>query len=498
MLKFKKPKKFDYNLIVIGAGAAGLVSSYIASTLNARVALIEKNKMGGDCLNTGCVPSKALIRSAKAISQITNHKKYALKNASCEFDFAEIMERVQTIIKKIEPHDSIKRYTELGVECITGEAKITSPYVVQVGEKKYTTQAIVVATGASPLIPNIPGLESANIYTSESIWHLREQPKDMIVIGGGPIGCELAQSFQRLGTQVTLVEKMGPYLMGREDDDVAKEVTERLSNEGVKILTEHSLIEFQKKEGGNYVVLENNGKKLSLPYTACLIALGRKANVKGFGLEELGVQIRNDGTIEANEFLQTNYDNIFVCGDVTGPFQFTHTAAHQAYYASVGAVFHPLFKWLPKFVKAKFLKVDYTVIPWATYTDPEVATVGLTEKVAKAEHIQYEVTTYGIDDLDRAIADSDDNGFVKVLTQPGTDKVLGATIVHSRASDLITEFILAMRMGFGLNSILGTIHIYPTMSEANKYLAGNWKKSRKPERVLQVLRKLFAWLRGSK
>ncbi len=496
MKNHKKPKKFDYNVVVIGAGSAGLVSSLIAATLRARVALIEKHKMGGDCLNTGCVPSKALIRSAKAINQIKNHKKYGLSSASCDFDFSEIMERIQTIIKKIEPHDSVERFTGLGVECHTGEAKILSPYEVEVNGKVLTTRSIIVSTGARPFIPPIPGVNEAAVYTSDNLWELREQPKDLVVLGGGPIGCELAQSFHRLGTKVTIIERSSPNLMAREDDDVSCVVTKKFKAEGINVLTAHQVIEFKNNNGQKEIIVKHNNVTKSIPYTSCLMALGRRANVTGFGMEELGIELRNNGTIEANDFLATNFPNIFVCGDVTGPYQFTHTASHQAYYACINALFHPITKWVPNFITKKFLKVDYSVIPWATYTDPEVATVGYTESSAKLSNVKYEVTTYGMDDLDRAITDGEDHGFVKVLTHPGSDKIVGATIVHARASELITEFILAMRMGAGLNSIMGTIHIYPTLSEANKFLAGNWKKARKPEKILNNLGVFLTWLRN--
>ena len=472
--------KYDYNIIVIGGGSAGLVSSYIASAVKAKVALIEKHKMGGDCLNTGCVPSKALLRSAKMISYAKRAKEFGFKKTTVDFDFKDVMNRVQNIIKIIEPHDSRKRYTALGVECIDGEAKILSPHNVEVNGITLTARSIIIATGAKPLIPNIPGIDQINYLTSDNVWDLKELPKKLLVLGGGPIGVEMAQAFSRLGAEVTIVE-MTPQILIREDEEVIELVTERFVKEGIKVLINHKAKEFKH----NLLICEHKSKDVSIPFDKVIIALGRQANIEGFGLEELGVKIRETKTIEANAFLQTNIKSIYVCGDVTGPYQFTHTAAHQAWYACVNALFSPLKKF----------KVDYTVIPWATFTDPEVARVGLNEKDAKIQNILYEVTTYDIDDLDRAIADSEAHGFIKVLTVPNKDKILGVTIVGRHAGDLIAEYILAMKYGLGMNKILATIHIYPTLSEANKYVAGNWKKEHLPTFAIKILERFHKWRR---
>ena len=472
--------KYDYNIIVIGGGSAGLVSSYIASAVKAKVALIEKHKMGGDCLNTGCVPSKALLRSAKMISYAKRAKEFGFKKTTVDFDFKDVMNRVQNIIKIIEPHDSRKRYTALGVECIDGEAKILSPHNVEVNGITLTARSIIIATGAKPLIPNIPGIDQINYLTSDNVWDLKELPKKLLVLGGGPIGVEMAQAFSRLGAEVTIVE-MTPQILIREDEEVIELVTERFVKEGIKVLINHKAKEFKH----NLLICEHKSKDVSIPFDKVIIALGRQANIEGFGLEELGVKIRETKTIEANAFLQTNIKSIYVCGDVTGPYQFTHTAAHQAWYACVNALFSPLKKF----------KVDYTVIPWATFTDPEVARVGLNEKDAKTQNILYEVTTYDIDDLDRAIADSEAHGFIKVLTVPNKDKILGVTIVGRHAGDLIAEYILAMKYGLGMNKILATIHIYPTLSEANKYVAGNWKKEHLPTFAIKILERFHKWRR---
>lgn len=483
---YEKPESFDYNLLVIGAGSGGLVSAYIAAAVKAKVGLIERHKMGGDCLNTGCVPSKALIRTAKAIHEAQHAEKYGLDNMQPTFDFKTVMQRVHGIIKAIEPHDSIERYTELGVEVITGEAKILDPYRIEVNGKILTTKNIIIATGAAPLVPPIKGVDKVDYLTSDNLWDIEEQPERLVVLGGGPIGSELAQAFNRLGTKVTMVER-APTIMVREDEEVVELMQSRFIEEGIEVLASHNAQEFIQEGGQNYLICEHNGEEKKVPFDRVLLALGRKANVTGFGLEELGVEITGRGTVETDGFLTTNFPNIYAVGDVVGPYQFTHVAAHQAWYASVNALFGSALK--------RF-RVDYRVIPWATFTDPEVARVGLNEKDAKEKGIPYEITTYGIDDLDRAIADSSNEGSVKILTVPGKDKILGVTIVGKGSGDLIPEFILAMKYNLGLNKILGTIHIYPTMSESNKYAAGNWKRAHAPEKLLTYVEKFHTWRRG--
>lgn len=476
--------KFDYNVIVIGGGSAGLVSSYIAAALKAKVALIEKHKMGGDCLNTGCVPSKALLRSAKMLSYARRAEAFGFNKTTVDFDFTKVMERVQSVIATVTPHDSVERYTQLGVECISGAARIVAPHRVEVNGKTLTARSIIVATGARPLVPPIPGLDKIDYLTSDTVWNLRERPKRLLVLGGGPIGAEMAQAFSRLGSDVTLVE-MAPHLLVREDAEVIELVTHKFQAEGIKVLTGHKAKSFKTDAGQKILTCEHNGRDVDVTFDKVIVALGRQANVSGFGLEELGVKLSPRKTVEADAFLETNIPSIYVCGDVTGPYQFTHTAAHQAWYASVNALFAPF----------KRFKVDYRVIPWTTFTDPEVARVGLNEKEAKEKDILYEVTTYGIDDLDRAITDSEAHGFVKVLTVPGKDKILGVTIVGTHAGDIIPEFILAMKHGLGLNKILGTIHIYPTLGEANKYAAGVWRKAHVPELGLKLIEMFNSWRR---
>lgn len=482
--KYKTPDHFDYNMVVIGAGSAGLVSAFIAAAVKAKVALIEKHKMGGDCLNTGCVPSKALIRSAKILNYFKRANEFGFEALPAKFEFSKIMERVQRVVQEIEPHDSVKRYTDMGVECFAGNAKIRSPYEVEVDGKVLTTKNIVIATGASPLVPQIPGLAEVAYLTSDNVWNLRELPKRLIVLGGGPIGCELAQSFARFGSQVTIVE-MAPRIMAREDEDVSAFVEERFRKEGISVLTAHKALRVEADE--KVLVCEFRGVETKVNFDEILVALGRKANVKGFGLEDLNIEISNKGTVVADEYLRTtNFPNIFACGDVTGPYQFTHTASHQAWYVAVNALFSPFKKY----------KVDYRVIPWCTFTDPEIARVGLSETEAKEKGLSFEMNYYKLDDLDRAIAEGEAHGFVKVLTPPGSDKILGVTIVGSHAGDIISEFVTAMKYSLGLNKILGTIHIYPTFAEANKYTAGVWKRKNAPQRVLEFLAKFHSWRRN--
>jgi pyruvate/2-oxoglutarate dehydrogenase complex dihydrolipoamide dehydrogenase (E3) component/uncharacterized membrane protein YdjX (TVP38/TMEM64 family) len=480
--RWRRPSRFDRNLIVIGAGSAGLVSAYIAAAVRAKVTLVEKHRMGGDCLYTGCVPSKALIRSARLLHEMRNAHRYGIRHAAAEFDFADVMERVQRVVRAIEPHDSAGRYTRLGVECLEGEARITSPWTVSVDGRVLTTRSIIIAAGARPLVPSIPGIGQVRVLTSENVWELRELPRRLVVLGGGPIGCELAQAFARLGSKVTQVEML-PRLLSREDPDISELVRRQFVEEGIEVLTGHRAVRF---EGAGSLVCEGEGRERRLEFDGLLCALGRVPNTEGYGLEELGIPLTQARTVETNEYLQTLFPNIYACGDVAGPYQFTHTASHQAWYAAVNALFGGLRRF----------RADYAVIPWATFTDPEVARVGVNETEARAQGIPYEATVYGIEDLDRAIADEAAHGVVKVLTVPGKDRILGATIAGERAGELIAEFVAAMKHGIGLNRILGTIHVYPTWAEANKYAAGAWKKARAPERLLRQVERFHAWMRG--
>ncbi|MEZ5468010.1 MAG: FAD-dependent oxidoreductase [Lysobacterales bacterium] len=480
-----RPKRYDYNLIAIGAGSAGLVTTYIGAAVKAKVALIERHKMGGDCLNTGCVPSKALIRTARLLAEARRSQDYGINALHAEFDFATAMERVQQVIAKVEPHDSVERYRGLGVDCIQGDARLLDPWTVEVDGRRLTARNIVIATGARPTVPNLPGLDTVDYLTSDTVWNIRVQPRRLVVLGGGPIGCELGQCFSRLGSAVTLVQR-NPRLLPKEDPDASAAVRAAFEAEGITLALGAEAVRVEKDGEGGRLIVSENGVERAIEFDRLLLALGRTANVAGFGLEALGVVVSPRGTVEADPWMRTNMPNILVCGDVTGPYQFTHVAAHQAWYAAVNALFGPFWTF----------KVDYRVIPWATFTDPEVAHVGLSETTATAQGVAYEVTHYGLDDLDRAIADSHDHGYVKVLTVPGKDTILGATIVGAHAGDLLAEYVLAMRHGLGLRKILGTIHSYPTMMEANKYAAGNWARAHAPQAALRWVERFHAWRRG--
>ena len=486
--RFKKPASFDRNLIVIGGGSAGLVTAYIAAAVKAKVTLVEQHALGGDCLNTGCVPSKALIRSAKFLSHAQRAREFGMRSASVDFDFGEAMERVQRVIQAIEPHDSVARYTALGVDVAQGRARIVTPWEVEITHpdgrvQRLTTRAIVIAAGARPFVPPIPGLDLVDVLTSDNVWQLRQRPERLLVLGGGPIGSELTQTFARLGCQVTQLE-MAPRLLMREDVEVSELITRRFRDEGVQVLLDHKAERVEVVNGQKELVATHQGQEVRLPFDALLVAVGRAANLKGYGLEELGVTTGR--TVAVNGYLQTNFPNIYAAGDVAGPYQFTHTASHQAWYAAVNALFDPFKKF----------RADYRVIPWATFVEPEVARVGLNELEAKEKNVPFEVTVYGLDDLDRAIADSEAHGFVKVLTVPGKDRILGVTIAGEHAGDLLAEWVLAMKHGIGLNQILGTIHTYPTMAEANKAVAGNWKRAHAPQRLLAWVERFHTWRRG--
>ncbi len=489
---FTRPAKYDRNMIVVGAGAAGLVSSLIGATVKAKVTLVEASKMGGDCLNYGCVPSKALIKSAKVAQQMRHADKYGLDQTEAKFSFKAIFQRVHAIIAEIEPKDSVERYTDLGVDVVQGYAKIIDPWTVEIAKNdgetiKLTTRSIVIAAGAEPFVPPLEGLEHSGYLTSDTMWdafvQMDEMPKRIAVLGGGPIGCELSQAFARLGAQVTQIERDDRLLL-REDEDVSALAKQSQEASGVRVLTSHNALRVEVADGEKQLIVEHDGSETAIGYDALIMAVGRKARLSGYGLEELGIDTNR--TVVTDDYLATVFPNIFAAGDVAGPYQFTHTASHQAWFASVNALFGQF----------KRFKVDYRVIPWVTFTDPEIARVGLNEQDAKEQGVEYEVTTYGLDDLDRAITESETKGFVKVLTPPGKDKILGATIVGANAGELLAEYTLAMKHGLGLNKILGTIHPYPTMAEANKFAAGEWKKANKPEKLLEYVEKYHNWRRG--
>ncbi len=487
--RWPKPASFDYNMVVIGGGSAGLVTAYIGAAVKARVALIEQHRMGGDCLNTGCVPSKALIRSARLLSQIARAPSLGVREASAKFEFSDVMERVSRVVRDIEPHDSVERYTALGVDCFDARARITSPWTVDVttadgSTRTLTTRNIVIAAGARPFVPPIPGIDAMELLTSDTLWSLRTLPCRLLVLGGGPIGCELSQAFARFGAKVTQIE-MAPRLMAREDPDVSAMVEAKFASEGISVLTGHKAVRFAREAEAKVLYAEGPSGEVRIEFDTLLCAVGRTPNVQGYGLEELGMTLRSNSTVDTNDYLETLYPNIYACGDVTSPFQFTHTAAHQAWYATVNALFG----------RFRRFRVDYSVIPWATFTEPEVARVGLNESEAAARGIPHEVTRYELDDLDRAITDGVAHGFVKVLTEPGRDRILGVTIVGEHAGEMIAEYVLAMKHGLGLNKLLGTIHIYPTLNEANRFAAGVWKKAHAPRRLLDWVARYHGWMR---
>lgn len=455
--------KQEYNLVVIGAGSAGLVTAYVAAAAKAKVALIERHKMGGDCLNTGCVPSKALIRSASFMRDVKRCKTLGFKKVEVEFDFAEIMERVHRVIAQVEPHDSVERFTGLGVECLKGDAVIVSPTAVKVGERVLTTRAIAVCAGAQPFVPPIKNIEKAPYRHSDNIWEIRKQPKKMVVLGGGPIGAEIAQAFAYLGTEVTQVQSSG-QLLPREDPDAAKLVMDAMRDAGVRLLLNTAAKECVKSEAGWKLRCETGGGGVEdVPFDMLMVATGRVPRSVP-GLQEAGVKTNQRGAIITDGYLRTSVRNIFACGDIIGSYQFTHTAGHAAFYCAMNALYDP--------VK---LKVDWSVVPWCTFTHPEVARAGLSETEATKSKIKFEKHVYGIDDLDRAMADQEAEGFIKILTGP-KGKILGVTIVGDHAGDLLHEFIVVMRNGLTLDAIIKSIHVYPTLAEASKYAAGVWKK----------------------
>ena len=483
--QWQKPKRFDRNLIVIGAGSAGLVSAYIAAMVKAKVTLVEAHDMGGDCLNTGCVPSKALIKSAKVAHQVADSARFGIQSGAPVIDFPAVMRRVRDVITAIEPHDSVERFTGLGVDCVKGYARFVDPWTIEIdGARQLTAKSFIIATGAAPFIPPLPGVEDSGYLTSETLWDAMADrpnaPNRLVILGGGPIGCELAQAFQRLGSKVTIVE-MADRLLLKEDADAAALVTARLQSEGVSVHTAHRAVRFEA--GKTLVVAGPQGEK-PIAYDDIIIAVGRKPRVSGFGLEELGLVV--DGQLANDDFLRTNMPHIYCAGDVAGRQQLTHGGSHEAWYASVNALARPFKKY----------RTDYRVLPRVTYTEPELATVGLTEAEARAQGLSFDVTRYDLDDLDRAIAESEAHGFVKILTAKGSDRILGATIIGQNAGEILAEVTFAMKHKMGLRKILQTIHPYPTWAEANKYAAGQFGLARKPEALLKWTERWFRWQRG--
>ncbi len=481
----RKPRRFDNNLVIIGAGSAGLIASLVAATVKAKVTLVERHKMGGDCLNTGCVPSKTLLRSAKVANSVLEAGRYGISAGPPHVDFPAIMERVRGVIRRIEPADSVERYTSLGVECILGDARVVDPWTVEVEGRRITTRAIVLATGAAPFVPPIPGIDDVDYLTSDTVWGLQALPKRLLVMGAGPIGCELAQAFRRLGSEVTLVDMMD-RILPREDPEISELMVARFEQEGIRVYAGHRASAFHRRDAGRVLEVEHRGERREIGFDRVLVAVGRKASLEGLGLEALGVELTPAGTVGVDSYMTTTVPTIYACGDVAGPYQFTHMASHQAWFAAVNALFGRFWRF----------RVNYSVVPWVTYTEPEVARVGLSEAEASDQGVAHEVTRFALEESDRALTDGQETGFVKVLTRPGSDRILGVTIVGAHAGEMLPEFILAMTHGLGLKKIMGTIHVYPTLSEANKGAASAWRRAHAPERLLEYVGRFHALMRG--
>lgn len=474
---FKRPAKFDTNMAVIGAGAGGLVSAYIAAAVKARVTLIEGAEMGGDCLNRGCVPSKALIRAGAVVRTIETANKFGV-NGTAEVDFPAVMRQVRQVIAEVEPHDSVERYTGLGVDCVQGWARFVDPWTLEIEQQgklsRLTAENIVLATGAKPRQLQIQGLSDALTLTSDSLWDylssLDTAPEHLAIMGSGPVAIELAQALNRLGVRITLVVR-SERILKREPTEAAQLVQTQLQAEGVEMLFNAQVSEASSTEQA-VLSIQHSGGGCEVTVDRVLFALGREASMAGLGLEALDV---DTSEVHLNEYLQTHFPHIYAVGDLAGPHQFTHAAAHQAWYASVNALFG----------KFKSFKVDYSLIPRVTFSDPQVAAVGLTVDEAKQRNIGYEVTRFDLEELDRAIAEGEARGYIEVLTSTGSDKILGVTITAPEAGDLLGIFCVAMRHKLGLNKLLSVVHAYPTMNEASKYVAGNWKRAHQPERLLK-------------
>lgn len=487
------PKKFDRNVIVIGAGSAGLTAAYLAAKAGAAVSIVEAREMGGDCLNTGCVPSKALIKSARAAAIMRSASRYGLKDAAPELDFAEVMARVNRVVADIAPHDSVETFTNYGVDVIRGYARFTDPWTVEIalndgvdegGTRRLTARHFVVATGSEPIVPEIAGVEDSGYLTSETLWDAMSArttvPARFVIVGGGPIGCELAQSFQRLGSQVVIVEQ-SDRLLGKEDSDAADLVRVRMEAEGVQVLTEYEAARF---EGGRTVVLHGPDGESRIDYDALLIGIGRTARLTGYGLEAIGVDTAK--TIAVDGKLQSSLPHIFAAGDVAGPFQFTHAAGFQGLKAGYSALFAPLYS----------PKASDPVMPRATYTEPEVASVGLNEASAKEQGIAYALTRFAMSELERAVAEGETDGFIKVLTKPGGDTILGAVVVSSNAADILTSFTIAMTHGMGLAKLMEVIYPYPSWAEAAKLAAQEHALAHVSEGLIAVAARYLRWQRG--
>ncbi|MGI9086196.1 MAG: mercuric reductase [Chthoniobacterales bacterium] len=465
-----------YNVVVIGAGTAGLVTAAGTVSLGGRVALIERNKMGGDCLNFGCVPSKALISSARLAQQMREASKWGLRNQEPNFKFSDVMERMRARRSKIAPNDSQERFESLGVDVFRGQASFVSPQEVEVDGQRLRARHFVIATGSRAMIPEIEGLDAVPFFTNETIFdELNDQPESMIVLGGGPIGCELGQAFSRLGVRITIVQN-GDQLMPPEDRDVAEFMTERFKAEGIDVRLNAKTTR-ARFENGKVILDTNTG---AITADALLIAAGRTPNLERLNLAAAGVKHDQHG-VEVNDYMQTSQAHIYAAGDCANRLKFTHTADFTA-RAVVRNILMPL--------QLLRQKVDCAVVPWCTYTEPEVAHVGLGEKEAAKRGVPYDLFVVKMEEVDRAVVESEEAGFAKILTAKGSDKILGATIVAPHAGDLLHEFVLAMNAGVGLGKICNMIHAYPTFAELARKAGDKYNKTR----LTPFAKKLFAWL----
>ena len=480
-----KKREGVYNVVVIGAGTAGLVTAAGTAGLGGRVALIERNLMGGDCLNFGCVPSKALISSARLVQRIRESEKWGLDRQEPEFAFEKVFERMRARRARIAPNDSQERFESLGVDVFHGEARFISPDEIEVDGRKLRARNFVIATGSRAVVPKIEGIDQVRYFTNETIFdELKAKPESMIVLGGGPIGCELTQTFCRLGTQVTMIQR-GDQLLAREDRDVAEFLERRLIDEGVRIIKNVDARSVATTDAGKIALefLDRQPGRLAertFFADALLIAIGRNPNLQSLDLKSAGVDVNERG-VRVTDYLQTSQRHIYAVGDVIGPFLFTHMADAQARVV-VRNILMP-FQFLRQ-------KMDYSVVPWCTYTDPEVAHVGLGEKEAQQKNLDYDLFVVPLEDVDRAVVENEEAGFAKILTRKGSDKILGATIVAPHAGDLLHEFVLAMNAKIGLGKISSMIHAYPTFAELARKAGDKYNKTRLTPRA----KKIFTWL----
>jgi pyruvate/2-oxoglutarate dehydrogenase complex dihydrolipoamide dehydrogenase (E3) component len=474
-----------YNVVVIGAGTAGLVTAAGTAGLGGRAALIEANKMGGDCLNFGCVPSKALISSANLIERIRRAPELGLAPMEPSFRFEDVFASMRARRAVIEPHDSRERFEGLGVDVFPGRAKFVSPDEVEIDDgTKLSARNFVIATGSRALVPPVPGLDSVPYFTNESLFdQMRRKPESLLVLGGGPIGCELGQVMRRLGVEVKLVELL-PRVLAKDDAEASELVRLSLEKDGVEVVTGTRATRFESRDGRSSAILETNGVERRIEVEAVLVAAGRTPNVEGLGLEAAGVAYTARG-VEVDRTLTTSRAHILACGDVASPYQFTHSADYQARIV-IRNILLPWFK----------AKVDYTWIPWVTYTDPEVAQAGLSEEEARKRGVAHDVFRNDWSDLDRAITESATTGFIKVITEKGRDRILGATVVGRHAGEVMHEVLVAARHGIGLGKLSATVHAYPTFSSSVGRVADSFQKTRLTPRVAGLFRWLYRYRRG--